>query len=108
MGMHMHMHMHMRMHILRQYICSFSDLQIRAVMLDQLLREPENPVREHMVSFETQALREARELLETNSSTAISDAQVRATLMGPTHHPWAPCALQAHQPWAPCAPGLAG
>jgi len=57
------------------YICSFSDLQIRAVMLDQLLREPENPVREHMVSFETQALREARELLENNTSTAISDAQ---------------------------------
>ena len=40
------------------YICSFSDLEIRAVMLDQLLREPEQPTQEYMVSFEVQALRE--------------------------------------------------
>lgn len=57
------------------YICSFSDLEIRAVMLDQLLREPEQPTQEYMVSFEVQALREARELLETTSPTALSDAQ---------------------------------
>ena len=57
------------------YICSFSDLEIRAVMLDQLLREPENPSQEHSVTFEVQALREARELLEASSPSAISDAQ---------------------------------
>ena len=33
-------------------------------MLDQLLREPENPLKEHTIVFETQALREAREILD--------------------------------------------
>jgi WD repeat-containing protein 35 len=31
------------------YLCSFSDLEIRAVMLDQLLREPEAPSPDYAV-----------------------------------------------------------
>jgi len=57
------------------YLCSFSDLEIRAVMLDQLLREPETPSPDYTVTFETQALREARELLESSNPNAIGDAQ---------------------------------
>jgi len=57
------------------YICAFSDLEIRAVLLDQLLREPETPSQEYAVTFEVQALREARELLESSSPSALADAQ---------------------------------
>ena len=57
------------------YICSFSDLEIRAVMLDQLLREPETPTKDYAVTFEVQALREAHDLLEaTSNPNAIADA----------------------------------
>ena len=46
-------------------------------MLDQLLREPETPTSEHAVTFEVQALREARELLEaTNAQRARGRADV--------------------------------
>ena len=55
------------------YICSFSDLEIRAVMLDQLLREPETPTQDYTVTFEVQALREARELLEVKDQ-GLADA----------------------------------
>eukprot|EP00665_Eupelagonemidae_sp_cell47_P011453 gene11454-1921_t len=44
------------------YICSFSQLEIRAIMLDQLMREPEAPNKEYAVTYETRALKEAREL----------------------------------------------
>jgi len=57
------------------YICSFSDLEIRAVMLDQVLREPESPSQDFCVTFEVQALREARELLESSAANALGDAQ---------------------------------
>jgi len=57
------------------YLCSFSDLEIRAVMLDQLLREPEAPSPDYAVTFQVQALREAREKLEANSANALADAQ---------------------------------
>ena len=57
------------------YLCSFSDLEIRAVTLDQLLREPENPLPEFAVTFETQALREARELLESTDANALTNAK---------------------------------
>jgi len=53
------------------YICSFSQLEIQAVLLDQLMREPESPSKEYLLKFETRALREGRELLEKAS---LSDA----------------------------------
>jgi len=52
------------------YICSFSNLEIRAVLLDQLMREPETPSKEYLLKFETKSLREARELLEQGGSLA--------------------------------------
>ena len=45
------------------------------MLLDQLLREPEAPTPELAITFETQALREAREIIEGSSSSAITDAQ---------------------------------
>jgi len=46
------------------YICSFSDLEIRAILLDHLMREPEAPSKDFVLKFETIALRETRALLE--------------------------------------------
>jgi WD repeat-containing protein 35 len=46
------------------YLCSFSDLEIRAVLLDQLMKEPDERSKEYVLKFETKALRETRELLE--------------------------------------------
>jgi len=54
------------------YICSFSSLEIQAVLLDQLMREPEAPSKEYLLRFETKALREARELLDRG--TSLSEA----------------------------------
>ena len=34
------------------YLCSFSDLEIRAVVLDQLMKEPEAPTKECLLDFE--------------------------------------------------------
>jgi len=53
------------------YICSFSELEIRAVLLDQLMREPEERSKDHLLKFETKSLREARELLE---KVSLADA----------------------------------
>ena len=57
------------------YLCQFSDLEIRAVALDQLMREPESPALEHVCNFEAQALREARASLEASSPNALHDTQ---------------------------------
>jgi WD repeat-containing protein 35 len=56
------------------YICSFSDLEIQAVLLDQLMREPEAPSKEYLVKFETKALRDARELLDKGNSLSEAAA----------------------------------
>jgi len=49
------------------YICSFSDLEIRAVLLDQLMKEPEERCKDHVLKFETKALRDSRELLDKSN-----------------------------------------
>ena len=57
------------------YLCSFSDLEIRSVMLDQLLREPETPTKDLMVTFEVATLSEARAILDdAKNPNALADA----------------------------------
>ena len=58
------------------YICSFSDLEIQAVLLDQLMREPEAPSKEYLLKFETKSLRDTRELLEKGKNLADATAFV--------------------------------
>ena len=48
----------------RRYICQFSDLQIRSVLLDEIMRDPDNPTREHITELETKSLRDSRDLLD--------------------------------------------
>lgn len=49
------------------YLCEFNELKIQAALLDAVMIDPENPQKEHLVSFETKSLRDTRDLLETVS-----------------------------------------
>lgn len=46
------------------YICQFSDLQIKSVLLDEILKDPANPTRDNIVDLEVKSLRDTRDLLE--------------------------------------------
>lgn len=48
----------------RGYICQFTDLQIKTVLLDDILLYPENPNKGLIVDVEIKALRDTRDLLE--------------------------------------------
>ncbi|XP_043251348.1 WD repeat-containing protein 35 [Colletes gigas] len=64
-----------RMYVLREYdpeepiscsgyICSFQDLEIRCVLLDDLMQKPEDTKNELIVDLEVKSLRDTRELLD--------------------------------------------
>ncbi|XP_069691691.1 WD repeat-containing protein 35 isoform X2 [Periplaneta americana] len=46
------------------YICSFQDLEIRAVLLDEIMQNPERPTAEHLLDLEVKSLRDTRDLLD--------------------------------------------
>jgi WD repeat-containing protein 35 len=48
------------------YICSFNELQVKAVLLDDIMQRPESPGPGDIVEFDTKSLRDAREHLEKN------------------------------------------
>ena len=43
---------------------SFQDLEIRAVLLDEILREPDSPSPDLVLDLEVKSLRDTRDLLE--------------------------------------------
>ncbi|XP_065296308.2 WD repeat-containing protein 35 isoform X2 [Dermacentor albipictus] len=45
------------------YICSFSNLEIRTVLLDEIMQDPENPRQEFVCNMEAKSLRDSRDLL---------------------------------------------
>jgi len=45
------------------YLCQFKDLQTKAVMLDEVMQNPEQLEKELVLEFETKSLRDVRELL---------------------------------------------
>lgn len=47
------------------YLCAFSDLCIKAILMDEIIVDPEHPDKELVVNFETKSLRDTRELLAT-------------------------------------------
>jgi WD repeat-containing protein 35 len=53
------------------YLCHFNDLCIKAVLMDDIIMDPEHPDKDHLVNFETKSLRDTRELL---NSVPISEA----------------------------------
>ncbi|KAK7092123.1 WD repeat-containing protein 35-like isoform X2 [Littorina saxatilis] len=54
------------------YICQFSDLQIKAVLLDEVMKDPENPAKDDMIELEIKSLRDTRELLD---KVGLADTQ---------------------------------
>eukprot|EP00238_Polyblepharides_amylifera_P008608 CAMPEP_0196598138 /NCGR_PEP_ID=MMETSP1081-20130531/94147_1 /TAXON_ID=36882 /ORGANISM="Pyramimonas amylifera, Strain CCMP720" /LENGTH=1154 /DNA_ID=CAMNT_0041923789 /DNA_START=199 /DNA_END=3663 /DNA_ORIENTATION=- len=53
------------------FICEFSDLQIRAVLLDDIMRTPDHPDKDYFIDFETKSLRDTRHIL---GNVGIQDA----------------------------------
>nr|XP_021149197.1 WD repeat-containing protein 35 isoform X1 [Columba livia] len=59
------------------YICNFEDLEIKSVLLDEILKNPEHPNKDYIVNFEIRSLRDSRALIEkvgiAESSQFIED-----------------------------------
>ncbi|XP_062892582.1 WD repeat-containing protein 35 isoform X2 [Mobula hypostoma] len=53
------------------YICSFENLEIKSVLLDEILKEPSQPNKDYIINFEIRSLRDSRSLIET---VGIEDA----------------------------------
>ncbi|XP_029451827.1 WD repeat-containing protein 35 isoform X1 [Rhinatrema bivittatum] len=53
------------------YICNFEDLEIKSVILDEILKDPEHPNKDYMINFEIRSLRDSRALIE---KVGIEDA----------------------------------
>ncbi|NXO33488.1 WDR35 protein, partial [Locustella ochotensis] len=46
------------------YICNFEDLEIKSVLLDEILKNPEHPNKDYIINFEIRSLRDSRALIE--------------------------------------------
>uniref|UniRef100_A0A7M4EBJ1 WD repeat-containing protein 35 n=3 Tax=Crocodylus porosus TaxID=8502 RepID=A0A7M4EBJ1_CROPO len=46
------------------YICNFEDLEIKTVLLDEILKNPEHPNKDYIINFEIRSLRDSRALIE--------------------------------------------
>ncbi|CAG9759523.1 unnamed protein product [Ceutorhynchus assimilis] len=46
------------------YICSFNDLEVEAVLLDEVIDNSEKPSKDYLIKLETKSLRDTRQLLE--------------------------------------------
>ncbi|XP_058407729.1 WD repeat-containing protein 35 isoform X2 [Diceros bicornis minor] len=53
------------------YICNFEDLEIKSVLLDEILKDPEHPNKDYIINFEIRSLRDSRALIE---NVGIEDA----------------------------------
>uniref|UniRef100_H2ZPD4 WD repeat-containing protein 35 n=1 Tax=Ciona savignyi TaxID=51511 RepID=H2ZPD4_CIOSA len=47
------------------YICDFSDLEIRSVLLDEIHKDPDNPSVDDVIELEVKSLRDTRTLIRT-------------------------------------------
>ncbi|KAJ3613075.1 hypothetical protein NHX12_019331 [Muraenolepis orangiensis] len=53
------------------YICNFEDLEIKSVLLDEVMKDPERPNKDYLITFEIRSLRDSRALIE---KVGIKDA----------------------------------
>ncbi|CAB1330545.1 unnamed protein product, partial [Coregonus sp. 'balchen'] len=53
------------------YICNFEDLEIKSVLLDEIMKDPERPNKDYLINFEIRSLRDSRSLIE---KVGIEDA----------------------------------
>lgn len=47
------------------YLASFSNLEIKAIMLDDIMTKPDKPDKDFVVDFETKTLKEVREMIDS-------------------------------------------
>nr|KAJ3420687.1 WD repeat-containing protein 35 [Polyrhizophydium stewartii] len=48
------------------YICDFEDLQVKTILLDDVMKDPEGPIRDAVIHIETKMLRDVRTILSQN------------------------------------------
>ncbi|XP_062851768.1 WD repeat-containing protein 35 [Trichomycterus rosablanca] len=53
------------------FICSFEDLEIKSVLLDEIMKDPDRPNKDYLINFEIRSLRDSRALIE---KVGIEDA----------------------------------
>uniref|UniRef100_A0A8B9JMT6 WD repeat-containing protein 35 n=1 Tax=Astyanax mexicanus TaxID=7994 RepID=A0A8B9JMT6_ASTMX len=53
------------------FICNFEDLEIKSVLLDEIMKDPERPNKDYLLNFEIRSLRDSRALIE---KVGIEDA----------------------------------
>uniref|UniRef100_A0AAY4A968 WD repeat-containing protein 35 n=1 Tax=Denticeps clupeoides TaxID=299321 RepID=A0AAY4A968_9TELE len=53
------------------YICNFEDLEIKSVLLDEIMKDPDCPNKDYLINFEIRSLRDSRTLIE---KVGIEDA----------------------------------
>uniref|UniRef100_H3CMI1 WD repeat-containing protein 35 n=1 Tax=Tetraodon nigroviridis TaxID=99883 RepID=H3CMI1_TETNG len=53
------------------YICSFEDLEIKSALLDEIMKDPDRPNKDNLITFEIRSLRDTRALIE---KVGIEDA----------------------------------
>ncbi|XP_060781150.1 WD repeat-containing protein 35 [Neoarius graeffei] len=53
------------------FICNFEDLEIKSVLLDEIVKNPERPNKDYLINFEIRSLRDSRALIE---KVGIEDA----------------------------------
>lgn len=46
------------------YICQFNDLEVKAILLDEIMKDPDHPNKESVIDLEVKSLRDAGDLLE--------------------------------------------
>ncbi|TRY60156.1 hypothetical protein DNTS_003730 [Danionella cerebrum] len=56
------------------FICHFEDLEIKSVLLDEIMRDPDVPNKDYLMNFEIRSLRDSRALIE---KVGIEDASQR-------------------------------
>lgn len=57
------------------YLCTFKDLTIRAVMLDEVMASPDKPEKDMMIDYETKTLRHVRDLLNVGLDDALQEIE---------------------------------
>jgi WD repeat-containing protein 35 len=53
------------------YLAYFNNLKIKAVLLDEIMTDPEHPVKDHIMTYESRSLRDTKKIL---SSVSLEDA----------------------------------
>ncbi|KAM3874430.1 WD repeat-containing protein 35-like [Diretmus argenteus] len=60
------------------YICDFEDLEIKSVLLDEIMKDPDRPNEDYLINFEIRSLRDSHALMEKVGIEDASQTQAGA------------------------------